>query len=264
MRRQNNLHNLITKDRLFVQITYDDLLGKLWLMLLFGINCEIYISSKLIDSYDVKDIYKLRASLDKRNILRRLHAPIYDPYAKGFGVFKESYEKSLRFCSVLGISDIVMHVEFDSEKSPSIEYWLDGCKDVWKDIASLAERANINILLENHNESTPQPILELIRYTGSPNIKACFDIGHFNAFSEDDVVSLFESYPTGMLKEFHLSDNMGDWDSHLPIGAGNINFRKFFKAVAARNIDAFYTIEAKGIWGVLRGMSYLRLIGILR
>jgi hypothetical protein len=47
------------------------------------------------------------------------------------------------------------------------------------------------------------------------------------------------------------------------LGFGNIDIRKFLKAVDARKIDAVYTIEAKDTRGIILGFLRLFLIGRL-
>ena len=244
----------ILKNKLFVQVTYKDLLEKLWLIFLFRVNCEVYINPAKINSYNVSEIEHAARLLDRRGVLRRVHAPVCDPNKEGFDKYKEVYYKTSQFCRHLGADTIIMHTE---------GYWPGEHMHVWSEIANLAEKDSITVLLENHQERSAKPIIKIITTIDSENLKACFDIGHFTVFGEKDAVLFLNDYPEGLIREIHLSDNMGDEDSHLPLGKGRINFFNFFKAIDSASLDPYYTLEAKDLSGVIAGIRYLKKIGRL-
>ena len=253
----------IPRHKLFVQVTYDDLIDKLWLILFFKVNFELYVKPNLIGSYDEKRLENIRSALDRNKILRRFHAPIYDPYESGFEIISWSYIQSLKFCKALGAGAIVMHAEYESKRSGTVDRWLDSCKYIWKEIADSAEKENMIVLVENHNESSAEAVVRLIDFVRSPNFKACFDIGHYNVFGDKELEPYLDDYRQGSIGEIHLSDNLGDKDSHLPLGEGNIDFVKLFKAFDTKVIGPAYTIESKDLWGVIKGSVYLKRIGRL-
>ena len=244
----------IRKDRFFVQITYGDLCGKARLISLFRINCEIYINSAQLESFNVAELERIAAFLDKKFILRRVHAPICDPEKQGFEVYKEVYIKVSKFCKIIGADSVVMHLEGE---------WPADKLRIWIDIADLAKKDNITLLLENHRETSASPIVDVLRAINSEYLRACFDVGHFNAFAGKDIISCLRDYPKGHIKEIHLSDNIGDADTHLPLGKGNIDFVRFFEAAEIIGLEPFYTLEAKNVMGMLTGISYLHRIGRL-
>jgi sugar phosphate isomerase/epimerase len=104
-------------------------------------------------------------------------------------------------------------------------------------------------------------------YVSPDRIDSCLDSPALNriksAFSSNSALAHREEYPEGIIGEIHLSDNLGDRDAHMPLGAGNIDFSKVFDALSSRQDDPFYTIEAKDIWGVIGGIRYLKRIGAL-
>ena len=247
----------------FVQVRYEDLLNKLWLISLFRINCEIYTKPKLIDVVRDADLRRIRLELNRRRILRNIHAPIYDPRKYGLGVLREAYSKSARLCNLLGAKTIVMHVEYEPKAFPDMEEWLKAVAGIWRWIAASAERDSLSVFLENHHESSAEPILRILKETSSEKLAACFDVGHFNAFGLKDAISCLNDYPEGSIREIHLSDNLGDADTHLALGMGSIDFPLFFKAIEARSTDPIYTLEADNIWGAMGGLLYLKRIGRL-
>lgn len=251
---------IIPKEDLFVQVTYGDLKANLWLILLFRINCEIYISYDLIDSCKEADLINMARILDKRGIARRLHAPLRDPYEAGFGVFIDLYRKSVRVCKALGIKSVVMHLEYDRARSVSMEQWFNECKGAWEWIARSSSEDGVEVLIENHEEMSPEPVAMILKHLDSPNINACYDIGHYNVFGDRTIRDHIDLYKGVKIGEVHLSDNLGDSDSHLPLGRGNIDIPAIFRSIEAKGIRPVYTIEAKSLAGVILGMLYLRRI----
>lgn len=243
----------IPKEKLFIQVTYKELLKNLWLILLFRINCEIYISEDTIDSCGDEDLRKTGRILDRCRIGRRLHAPLCDDPA-------EAYKKSIRACRALGIASIVMHLEYDSNKAGFFGQWFEGCRGAWEWIARSSSEDKVEILIENHEESSAEPVVNILKHLKSARVNACYDIGHYNVFGDKSILDHLGLYKGVAVKEVHLSDNMGDRDSHLPLGKGNIDFQAFFRSVEAKGLDPVYTIEAKGLTGVIGGILYLRRI----
>ena len=252
--------NKILKDKLFVQVGHKDLSNKLWLITLFKINCEIYIPPELIDTFQGSELDRIRYALDKSRLLKRVHAPIYNPYQDGFVILKEAYLESLKLCNMLGMDTIVMHAQYEEKEAFSLDEWFNNTINIWEWIADSALNNKVNILLENHRESSAESLLRILKHINSKNLKACFDVGHFNAFGKKDLVSYLDDYPKDLIKEIHLSDNMGDDDTHLALGKGKIDFPGFFKAVEERGINPVYTIEAKDVWGVAKSLNYLKKI----
>ena len=101
----------------------------------------------------------------------------------------------------------------------------------------------VQICLENTAES-PEEMNSLIRMVD--NIMFCLDIGHANLMSEENRALKFIELLHDRLGNVHLSDNIGGysyfWDLHLPVGAGNINFRRILESLI-RVYDETITLE---------------------
>lgn len=253
----------IPRNRLFVQVTAKDLMTRLWLLAFPGINCEIYLNPELIGLLGDSELERFRRVFDRKGMLRRLHAPVYDDCAGYPTVIENAYAESSRVCKAVGIEHVVMHAEYEKEKFPRLEDWLEIVRPTWRRIADNAVKDGITVLIENHHEPDALPIARILEMAGSPGLGACFDIGHFNAYGKDDIVSHLGAYPPRSIGEVHLSDNLGDGDSHLALGRGNIDFAAFFETVDAMGIEPVYTIEAKDVMGVIGGMNYLRKIRMI-
>lgn len=74
------------------------------------------------------------------------------------------------------------------------------------------------------------------------DLKICFDIGHANTMGQiDEMLETFR----GRIGNIHIHDNMGDRDSHLTMGEGNIDFAKALSKL--KGYKGNYIIEAKSL-----------------
>ncbi len=88
------------------------------------------------------------------------------------------------------------------------------------------------------------------------------DIGHINVFksylnpqtgqpySDKDIVEMAKS-AGDYLKRYHLNDNMGNRDSHLPLGQGNAPIKEVYDAMMEKGLDVPAIMEVFGGLGGL-------------
>lgn len=83
-------------------------------------------------------------------------------------------------------------------------------------------------------------ILYLIE--GLDNIGICLDIGHANNI--ENALDFYNKIKeSGKIWSMHIDDNTGDRDDHLPLGKGNIDFRKFLGKLKQDNYKSYFSIE---------------------
>ena len=112
------------------------------------------------------------------------------------------------------IDTVVLHAS--SGYSPIIS---DDVINNYRKIAEFCEKNDITLALENIK--CVKSLATLLNHLD--NTKMCFDIGHANAFTKNLESEIWYS----LFKKMHcvhLHDNMGNDDSHMFPGMGNINF----------------------------------------
>jgi sugar phosphate isomerase/epimerase len=62
------------------------------------------------------------------------------------------------------------------------------------------------------------------------------------------------------VKHIHLSDNNHDFDEHLSLGEGSINFKVVIDNFNKNNYDGIYTIEVNDMESVVKSVEYLKKI----
>jgi sugar phosphate isomerase/epimerase len=76
-----------------------------------------------------------------------------------------------------------------------------------------------------------------------PEIRLTLDIGHANLGGGKNKSSEFIQRYGYRIGHVHANDNFGKEDSHLPIGAGIIDFEKILKELKEAQYDETMTIE---------------------
>ncbi|MCM8798269.1 MAG: sugar phosphate isomerase/epimerase [Candidatus Omnitrophica bacterium] len=253
----------IKKENLFVHIPYRILLNNLERLIDFGLNVEVYIDGEGLDTYTLREIDLINSFFEKIGLKKIIHGPIYDLNPGSLdsqirNVSQERIKQTISFSEKLNSDHIVFHHGFNHIYYKNHrEKWLENCLVIWEPIVEYCLKKEINLAIENSLDSEPSIILELIKKINSPNFKACFDIGHFNAFGEKSPLEIFQEYPPEVIAEIHLSDNGGDFDSHLALGKGKIDFEKFFLLIKERGISPLITLEPHSLEDIKPCFEYL-------
>lgn len=113
-------------------------------------------------------------------------------------------------------------------------------------LAELAEEYNVNMVVENVGLRTKGNVLfDLNEYAALfdvlPTAHALIDTGHahINGWDIPTVVQSLGDKLLGM----HIHDNDGSGDAHLPVGSGNIEWKKLFAAVKKYAPNATLVLE---------------------
>jgi len=172
------------------------------------------------------------------------YLPIASPYETLRKAALEEMRWSLQFFAEIGASTVTVHPD------KSIAFILSP-KDILQtnlqslaEIVTLAEPLGIQILIENMDRTfnTVEQIQEaLLRM---PQLGFHLDVGHANLNVERNRTEEFLRAFRGRLWHVHFSDNFGkSEDLHLPLGAGNIEWRKVITLLKNYAYDGTITVE---------------------
>lgn len=149
---------------------------------------------------------------------------IHSHDAKIAVVSQERLQGSIDVAKELNAQKIVFH----SSVNPLVldewyrKNWLEKNAAFWKQV--LAQYSG-TVLIENVWEPHPDILRSLLDMVDSPRLKICFDVAHAHVYSKlplDTWLSVLDEDVVYM----HFSDNNGEVDQHLVIGAGNIDWQK--------------------------------------
>lgn len=211
-------------------------------------DLEIYCAAAVLDQIERPDLENICKSLDWNPSLS-LHAPFMDLNPGAVDTMVRSVTQ-MRFRQILDVAailkprTIVFHAGYDRWRySGRTDIWLQYSLDTWSRVMEAASKIGVRVAVENVFDEDPEALALLIDKIASPDFGFCFDTGHFNLFTTVPLERWFERLGRHIL-EVHLHDNDGSADSHRAIGAGNIDFTKFFGLLRQQARDLVYTVEA--------------------
>lgn len=258
----------ITRQKIYFHAPYRMLLNNLNTLAEQQISCEIYIDGGGLDTYTESEINKINSTFKKYGLSKIVHGPFLDlnPGSRDTKVREFTLKRfiaALEFCKAIKTDHIVLHSGFQPIfYKDSSELFLDLSFEVWKGILNSAIKNGIVISIENSIDPTPEIVVKLLRKMNSPNFKACFDIGHFNVFGEKPIFECLKEYPLHSIDELHLSDNKGDFDTHLALGEGKIDFVRFFKEIDKMSTEPIITSEPHSMEDIEKNIKYLLSLGV--
>lgn len=177
---------------------------------------------KIIKGYE-KLLATFRGTLSMHASFKELNLSSMDRQVQDLAIKRLS--QALRYGSELGCRIMVVHSCFN----PLMNYpgylddWVNNAAWFWERFIPICERHSMTIALENIWDRTPVSILRILKRVDSPFLKACLDTGHANIMSSYSMPEWIELLGD-FLAHFHIHDNQGYEDEHLPPGQGNIDF----------------------------------------
>lgn len=112
-----------------------------------------------------------------------------------------------------------------------------------KEVSKHAQKRGISICVENLDVEAFSIREFKIIFSALPELKFLLDVGHANMRTKDgEAIFQFIDNFGERLAHVHAHDNDGSDDQHLPIGAGNIGWKKVVKALK-KVYDGTVTLE---------------------
>ncbi len=231
--------------KLLINTPYDMVRARMDRILSLQVGVEVYLSNGTANEIDRQDARQLGRELEDRGIICTVHAPYMDLSPGGVDkeirhISLEKLKKSSEIAHLIGAQGMVCHGGYDRWRfGGHEEVWLKNSMDTWTEL--LKESGDLPLMIENVFEETPSTIVALLDRFTEKNLWSCFDTGHFNLFTTlslgDWLMPLRDR-----LREFHIHDNHGKSDEHLPVGRGIFPFRELKRL--CKDIDApFFTAE---------------------
>lgn len=164
-----------------------------------------------------------------------------DPLA--LEVTRKRYRQAIALAESLEINRVVLHTGYiplvyfpEWAIAKSIEFWREF-------LLELPE--NIEILLENVMESSPDLQKEIAEGVDDPRFRLCLDIGHANVTNSAMSVSHWAEALSPWLRHVHIHNNDGKSDLHKGLGDGILPIPEIIREIEALAPEATYTIETQ-------------------
>lgn len=163
---------------------------------------------------------------------------------------RESCEIALE----LGAENVIFHCSaFPFLRGAYLENWADACARFYE---TLAAQYPVKICLENAQDLDPTPLYKLMERVHSDRIGVCLDIGHIH-YSRVPVCQWFAQLGQWVCY-LHLSDNMGEFDDHLSLGQGSIDWALVHRLWKDLGREVPITLETGNLESTKESVAFLR------
>jgi len=225
-----------------------------------GLHPEIAFKGPDLDTLDLVTLENTARKLSEAGLAVTVHAPFADlnPGALEPLVYEATerrYMQAIKAAEALGAYVIVYHPGYDRWKySGNDHLWHEQNLRFWPSLITYAETIGCRIALENIYEHRPDTLAKLLNEIDSPSFGHCFDVGHWNLFSESTMETWFDALGSRTI-HLHLHDNHGRSDEHLPVCEGEIDFDELFTHVRTFPAPPSMTLEAHDPQAILRSLK---------
>ncbi len=167
---------------------------------------------------------------------------------------KEKAEESFVFASKLGAENIIFHSGAESFLRGSyIDSWAKRTADFY---CSMARKYGKRVFIENSQDVDPDPIYQLMRQCEVDYVRVCLDIGHVNYSREP--LQVWVDKLRDYIGYIHLSDNMGMFDDHLPLGDGIVHWDLVNEICKNKLDNPIITLETGDIDSTIKSIEFLK------
>ncbi|MDA8100578.1 MAG: sugar phosphate isomerase/epimerase [Nitrospiraceae bacterium] len=212
-------------------------------------DLEIYFPASVLNQLEPGDVARMRDTLDWGPSLS-IHAPFMDLNPGAVDTMVRSatqmrFKQILNVAAVLKPRSVVFHAAYDRWRyAGKREVWLQNSMETWPRVMEAASAIDgLKVAVENVFDEDPEALRMLIERMNTPSFGFCFDTGHLNLFTKVAMEEWFRALGRHIV-ELHLHDNAGDEDSHAALGAGTVDFDRFFRLLRESKADPVYTLEA--------------------
>lgn len=235
----------------------------------FGLEIQAFVMPQVFytknDYHQTIETYK--SELTNFHGVRSLHGPIRNiiPHAEDqdiLAVVKDRVRKTLEASKELNCFRVIFHTDINPVVTAP-GYYENIAKlqaKFWNEI--LDEFPDFTICLENMWESSPDIFNSILEKSGNPRLRICFDVAHANVYSKVPINEWFEKLRHNII-HIHVNDNNGDFDSHMALGKGNINWAAVFKKIVELESCPTIVIENSELKEIEESLKYLEKIGVI-
>ena len=167
-------------------------------------------------------------------------------------------EESCALAKALGATAVIFHCScFPFLRGAYAEAWASTDGEFF---SALADKWDLRVFLENSMDLDPTPLSLLMKKVDRDKVGICFDIGHAN-YSRVPLNQWF-AVLGDTVEYFHLSDNCGDFDDHLPLGEGTVDWFAADAYWRSCGSPRFLTLETGSLAGTEKSLAFLRARGL--
>lgn len=207
-----------------------------------------FIDSEILESYSLK--YSIHAPFMDVNIASPQNQSRLNSIAQ--------IKSSIDLANEINAEAVVVHpglISFLANKYFKKEVYEFANQSI-KEIGDYAKNLGVMATIENmpnFESMIYQNIADLNQLLVENEMHMTLDIGHANhvGYAPDEMI--FDS-----IKHVHVHDNLGDDDSHLPLGEGSIDLKYIINTLESKNYDGIYILEVNDYDSIKKSYEYMK------
>ena len=207
-----------------------------------------FIDSEILESYSLK--YSIHAPFMDVNIASPQEQSRLNSIAQ--------IKSSIDLANEINAEAVVVHpglISFLANKYFKKEVY-EFANESIKEIGDYAKDLGVMATIENmpnFESMIYQNIVDLNQLLVENEMHMTLDIGHANhvGYAPDEMI--FDS-----IKHVHVHDNLGDDDSHLPLGEGSIDLKYIIDTLESKNYDGIYILEVNDYDSIKKSYEYMK------
>lgn len=207
-----------------------------------------FIDSEILESYNLK--YSIHAPFMDVNIASPQDQSRLNSIAQ--------IKSSIDLANEINAEAVVVHpglISFLANKYFKKEVY-EFANESIKEIGDYAKDLGVMATIENmpnFESMIYQNIADLNQLLVENEMHMTLDIGHANhvGYTPDEMI--FDS-----IKHIHVHDNLGDDDSHLPLGEGSIDLKYIINTLESKNYDGIYILEVNDYDSIKKSNEYMK------
>ena len=207
-----------------------------------------FIDSEILESYNLK--YSIHAPFMDVNIASPQDQSRLNSIAQ--------IKSSIDLANEINAEAVVVHpglISFLANKYFKKEVYEFANQSI-KEIGDYAKNLGVMATIENmpnFESMIYQNIVDLNQLLVENEMHMTLDIGHANhvGYAPDEMI--FDS-----IKHVHVHDNLGDDDSHLPLGEGSIDLKYIINTLESKNYDGIYILEVNDYDSIKKSFEYMK------
>ena len=162
--------------------------------------------------------------------------------------------ESCEIALALGADNLVFHSSaFPFLRGAYLENWAAGCAAFYEELAA---NYPVRLYIENAQDVDPTPLRKLMEKLRSDRIGVCLDIGHAN-YSRTPIGQWFDQLGE-WIQYLHLSDNLGEFDDHMPLGQGCVDWELVNRLWKSLGKEIPVTLETGTLEATRKSIAFLR------
>ena len=207
-----------------------------------------FIDSEILESYSLK--YSIHAPFMDVNIASPQDQSRLNSIAQ--------IKSSIDLANEINAEAVVVHpglISFLANKYFKKEVY-EFANESIKEIGDYAKDLGVMATIENmpnFESMIYQNIVDLNQLLVENEMHMTLDIGHANhvGYAPEDMI--FDS-----IKHVHVHDNLGDDDTHLPLGEGSIDLKYIINTLESKNYDGIYILEVNDYDSIKKSYEYMK------